>query len=493
MKILLINPPVFNDTGKPRSQTPSLGLLYLAAFLEKNGFPNTRIVDADLARLTWHDLKNLFIKENPDIVGLGGRSFTLPALIKTAQIARETLPHCLIVSGGFGPTAEPEKVLKAANQAVDFVVIGEGEITLLELVKRREQNGKDFNDIAGLAFLNPEGKLILTKPRAYIADLDSLPWPAFHLLYPDFSKYPGTPLDPAKYKEMQLPRATMLASRGCPHRCAFCSLGSKPYRQRNPQDVVAEMEFYKNKFGAKSVQIYDDEFVGMSPQQNERVKEICDEMIRKKLNLPWLVQGRCSPYIDLETLKKMKEAGCCWIWFGVESGSQKVLDFIKKDIKIENVYRTFDLAKQAGIKALMFIMVGFPGETPDDIELTVRLIEKVKPDNVALHVLSPWPGSELREYLLAHNLLDNKLDNLADYYKYGTNMDVSHHTEEMTADEIKKYYRFLVFRFGEHNRWHFIKFGLKSLTTFDGWKKLLKRIKIAIEYFGGRLKFKLNT
>ena len=489
MKILLINPPVVNDIGYPKSETPPLSLLYLAAFLEKNGYTDIKVIDADIERLSWSALGDLFARENPDIVGIGGPSFVLPALIKTAEIAREKLPSSLIITGGFGPTKEPEKVLNAANQAVDLIIMGEGEVTLLEIVQRKETGGKDFNNIKGLAFLNKENNLVFTEERECIMDLDSIPWPAFHLLTPDFSKYPGAPLSPKKYKEIGSPRATMLAARGCPHRCTFCSLGSRRYRQRSPKDVVAEMEFYKNKFKVKSIQIYDDEFIGMSPKQNEWVQEICNEIIRKGLHkeLTFLIQGRCSEFIELETLKKMKEAGFAWIWWGVESGSQRILDeVIHKDIKLENVHRAFALARQAGIKSLMFIMVGFPGETPEDIKLSANLIKKIKPDDTGIHVLTPYPGSELREYLQKNNLLDN----ITDYYKYDTNMNVNHHTKEMTAEEINKYYRLLIFRF-EHNAWHFIKFGLKSLITVNGWKKLFKRIKIVMAYSFGwfRIKF----
>ena len=489
MKILLINPPVFNDIGSCKSQTPPLGLLYLAAFLEKNGYPDIKVIDADLARLSWKKLGDLFIEENPDIVGITAPSFVLPALIKTAEIAREKLPNCQIIAGGFGPTKEPEKVLRFAHGIIDFIIVGEGEITLLELVKQIEGQTKNFNDIDGLAFLNQDGNPVFTQPRDYIKDLDSLPWPAFHLLYPDFSKYPGTPF---YHKEMKRPIATMFASRGCPYRCTFCSLGSNLFRHRSPKDIVAEIEFYKNKYGVGSVQIYDDAFIGMNSKQNEWVKEICNEIIKKDLhkNLTFLVQGRCNQFVELETLKKMREAGFVWIWWGVESGSQKVLDIIKKDIELKNIYRAFDLAKKAGFKSLMFIMVGFPGETPADIKLTARLIKNIKPDHLGLHVLTPMPGSEIRKYLEEHNLLDNKLENLSDYYKLNTIRGGNHHTKEMSFKEIENYYKYLIFRF-EHGRWHFIKFILKSLVTVDGWKKIFKRIKIITEFFLSWLKTKL--
>jgi len=487
MKILLINPPVFNDVGRCKSDSPPLALLYLAGYLEKHGYSDVRVLDADQAELTWQALGDLLVEENPDIVGIGGSSYLLPALVKTADVARRHLANCLIVTGGFGPTKEPEKVLKAGNRAVNFVVMGEGEMTLLEIVRRRESQVKDFNDMAGLAFLDGDDNLVLTKPREYIMDLDSVPWPAFHLLSPGFSKYPGAPMN----KEMWKPRATIVAARGCPHRCTFCSMGSKLYRQRSPKDIVEEMEFYKNKFGVKSVQIYDDEFIGMSPKQNEWIKEICNEMIKRDLRLPWLVQGRCSQFVDLETLKKMKEAGCIWIWWGVESGSQKVLDNIHKDIKIEDVCRAFALAKEADIKSLMFLMVGLPSQTPADVKMSIDLIKKVKPDNVGIHITTPFPGSELRRYLQANNLLDVTLDNLADYYKLDTDRHIHHHTFEMTTAEIVQYFKLLVFSY-KHSPWYFIKFGFKSLSTVDGWKELSKRIKIMINYFSGWLKMNFS-
>ena len=181
----------------------------------------------------------------------------------------------------------------------------------------------------------------------------------------------------------------------------------------------------------------------------------------------------------------MREANFVWIWWGVESGSQKILDFIHKDITIANVKRTFDLAKQAGIKRLMFIMVGFPKETPVDIKLSADLIKEVKPDQVAIHIMSPYPGSELRKYLEEHHLLDND-----DYYSFDTRMTVNHHTEELSAAEIKKYYQMMIFRF-ETGYWYFVKFLLRSLTAAEGWKNLGRRAKTAIDYLLTWIKLKI--
>lgn len=470
MKILLIMPPVFNDSGHKMSGAPPLALLYIAGYLRKHGYNDIRVIDADASGLTWAMLEELLKKENPDIIGFSGTSRVMTTLLSSAKVARRTLPKVKIIAGGFGPTVEPEKVLRAFDKAVNVVVMGEGELTFLEIVSKIEKGANDFADIKGVAFIDKDDRLVITERREYIKDLDSIPWPAYDLLDYDPTKYIGMPKD---FEGMTRPVAMMLTSRGCPHRCTFCSLGAKMYRERGIKDVVDEIEFYKNTFKSRSIQLYDDEFVGMSPAQNQRVEEFCDEIIKRGLHkeMAFLVQGRCSPFIQLETLKKMRAANIIWIWWGVESGSQKVLDFIKKDIKREGVIRAFALAREAGLKSLMFIMVGSPKETPADIKLTIDIIKKAKPDRLAIHILSPYPGSELRKYMEENNLLD-----CSDPYSFDLRQTVNHHTEEMTADEIKKYYRMLVFRY-ENGYWYLFKFILRSLITIEGWKQLRRRAR----------------
>lgn len=484
MKILLINPPVWNDLGSQRSFTPPLGLLYLAAYVEKNGYPDIRIIDADAAKMSWDDLKKYLIQERPDVVGITGTSLVIPALIKTAVLSRENIPQCIIVTGGYGATNEPARILKTNPGLVDFIVMGEGELTFLELLRALRNKVSDFTQIQGLAFLKDD-QMFITPRRPDIKELDQLPWPAYHLLYPHLYDYSGMH---TRQKEIKMPMLVMIASRGCPHHCTFCSLASKVYRPRNPKKVVEEMIFYRNHLKVKSIQLYDDEFIGMSPAQNEWVKNICHELEVQKAKgtLTFLVQGRCSQFIDLETLKIMKEHGFVWIWWGVESGSQKVLDSIKKDIQVENVIRDLKLARAAGIKSMIFIMIGFPGETPADIKLTAELIKKVKPDQVRIHIVTPYPGSALRKYLEENNLLETKDD-----YKFDTRTEVVHHTFEMSADEIKKYYRLLLFKF-ENGYWYFIKFLIKSLLTSEGWKKIPKRIKTAFNHFFSWLKMRAS-
>jgi len=475
MKILLLTVPAFNDIGHVTSGAPPLSLLYLASYLRKSGYEDIKVVDTDASEIKWRELKELLKKENPDIIGVTGVSLIFPTIIKTVKLIKEQLPNKKIIVGGFAATTESEKILREAGGVIDFVVKGEGELTLLELVQKIEKGDEDFSNVKGIAFLDKNKEFVTTENREYIKNLDEIPWPAYDLLTKDPASYKGMPHDS---KGMTRPVAVMMTTRGCPHRCAFCSLGSKMYRERSVKDVVDEMEFYKDEFGANSIQLYDDEFVGMSPKQNERIEALCNEIIKRGLHkkLAFLVQGRCSQFVELKTLKKMREANIIWIWWGVESGSQKILDFIHKDITIENIKRTFELTKKAGIMRLMYIMVGFPKETKADINLTAKLIKETKPDQTRIHIVSPYPGSELRKYLEDHNLLEN-----SDYYSFDTRRTVNHHTDEMTSDEIKRYSRMLIFRF-ENGYLYMFKFLIKSLFTIDGWKNLLRRVKRALGY-----------
>ena len=190
MKIVLINPPIWNDLGKVLASTPPLGLLFLAGYLEKNNYSDIKVVDADALKMTWQDLEDLFKKEQPDIVGVTGPSFVLPALFKTVELVKKILPKTKIITGGYGSTVEPEKVLKHKNGLIDFIVMNEGEITFLELVKAIESKQKDFNKINGLAYLE-KNKAIFTQKRDFIMDLDSIPWPAYHFLTPGLLEYRG--------------------------------------------------------------------------------------------------------------------------------------------------------------------------------------------------------------------------------------------------------------------------------------------------------------
>ena len=477
MKVIFINPPVCNFTGQVNATSPVLGVMYLATVLDCAGYA-AKVIDAEALGWSWDKLAQRMKEENPDVIGLTATTLGMPILYKTAEVCRQALPRAKIIAGGFGPTLEPEKTLNECS-AIDILGLDEGEITIVELIKRLELGG-DWSPVKGIAFRGASGEIIKTEPQPLIENLDSIPFPNYKLLEPEFSYYHGVH---GTHKEIELPNAVMMGSRGCPHRCIFCCNAGKRPRFRSAKNIVDEIEFYKKELKVKSVQIYDNEFVGMNAAQNQWIREICREIIDRKLDdLGYICQGRCSKFVDLATLQEMRRAGFRWIWWGVESGSQKVLDRIKKDLKLADIYKSFALAKEAGIYSLMFIMVGFPDETKDDIKKTSRLIKAIKPEEIRIHIATPLPGSELWQELYQNGQIDE-----FDFMKYDTRLTVVHHTNTMTSAEIKKYYQILLFRF-ENGYWYFIKFFIKSLSTIDGWKKLGKRLKMAGRYFNNWLK-----
>jgi len=472
MKILLINPPICNFTGQAIANSPVLGIIYLATILDKAGY-KIKVIDAEALGMSWDQLSDRLKTEMPDVIGLTSTTLGMPALYKTADICRASLPDAKILAGGFGPTLEPEKTLKECP-AIDVIGMGECEETIIELIRNLDSN-ENLSQVKGIAFRGINQEFFQTLSRLPIEDLDSIPFPNYDLLEPKFSAYHGAH---GNHRGINSPNAVMMGSRGCPHRCIFCCNAKKKPRFRSPKNIVDEIEFYKKKLNIKSVQLYDNEFIGMSSMQNKWIKEICQEIIDRNLNdLGYLCQGRCSKFINIETLKLMRKANFRWIWWGVESGSQKILDRIKKDLKIEDIYSSFKLAKEAGIYSLMFIMVGFPDETKQDVKKTATLIKKIKPEKIRIHITTPLPGSELWEELYQNGQIDE-----FDFFKYDTRLTVVHHTNTMSSEDIKKAYKMLLFRF-ENGYWYFVKFMAKSLLSFDGWKKLFKRVGMTIEHF----------
>lgn len=475
MKIIFINPPVCNFTGYPMANSPVLGIMYLTTVLDKAGY-QAKVIDADAMSLTWEKLSEKLKEENPDIIGLTATTLGMPVLYKTAEVCRGALPEVKILAGGFGPTLEPEKTLKEC-EAVDILGLGECEITIVELVKCLEKGG-DLNLVKGIAFRGLNKEFIKTPEQSLIEDLDSIPFPNYNLLEPNFSTYHGVH---GSHKGINLPNAVMMGSRGCPHRCIFCCNAGKKPRFRSPKNIVDEIEFYKKELKVKSVQLYDNEFVGMSMGQNQWIKNICQEIISRGLNdLAYLCQGRCSQFIDLGTLQIMRQAGFRWIWWGVESGSQKILDRIHKDQKIADIYRSFNLAKQAKVYSLMFIMVGFPDETNEDIEKSAKIIKDLKPEEVRVHITTPLPGSDLWAELYQNGQIDE-----FNFLKYDTRLTSVHHTNTMSREEIKRAYQMLLFKY-ENGYWYFFKVFIKSLFNIEGWKKIPSRIKKMFKLLTGK-------
>lgn len=470
MKIFFINPPAYNVTGHSGTNSPVLGILYLATILDKAGY-RARVLDADRLEMNWEELKNRLLWEKPDVIGLTSTTLGMEVMYKTAEICRVALPRAIIIAGGAGPTLEPEKTLKDCL-AIDILGLNECEPVIVNLVKCLE-NKEDLSLVKGIAYRTSEGLVRINELEKNINDLDSIPMLNYDLMEPSFEHYAGVH---GEYEGIEMPNAVMMGSRGCPHRCIFCTNANKTPRFRSPKSIVDEIEFYKTRFKVKSIQLYDNEFIGMAPVQNKWIVEICDEIIKRGLNdLGFICQGRCSRFVDEEVLKKMRAAGFRWIWWGVESGSQKILDRIQKDLKIEDVIRSFEITKKADIKSLMFIMTGFPDETKEDFKATCRLIERVKPDKLRVHITTPLPGSKLWDELLSNNQID-----ILDYSQFEPRINVIHHTNTASSEEIKARFQYLLFRY-EFDRSYLVKYVLKSLFNYGRLKRVAVKLKAFIK------------
>jgi len=392
MKVLLINP--WQDTKYPQ---PPLGLAMISAALEKNGY-HVKVLDAPALKLTENSILNAVLREKPDIIGITAMTPTMNSAIKMARQIKEMHNDVIIVLGGAHVTLFPEETLQRVPEA-DIVVRGEGEQTMVELVKTLENGDSVNSQVLGVTYR--EKNCIRNSPaRQFISDLDSLPFPAFHLL--PMTRYR---LHPPHGRRM--PSIPIITSRGCPYRCIYCSKSvfGKQYRANSPTYVVDEIERLMDKFNVREVTFYDDVFT----LDKKRVFAICEELERRRIRIPWTCETRVN-LVNEELIEKMKKAGCYMIAYGVESGSQKILNNIKKDITLEQAIRAFELTHKIGVQTIAYFMIGSPGETPETIERTIKFANKLDPDFVQFSTATPFPGTEFFNLAIKEGIMSEDWD-----------------------------------------------------------------------------------
>ena len=402
MKILLINPPLSRiiDSSLPKillekgDPMPPLGLMYLAGYLEKYTDYQIKILDCQIKKIDYNQLKNFVIQEKPDVVGITTTTFTLLDVIKTAEIVKKTNPEIKIILGGPHVHIYPEETIKIKE--IDYCVLGEGEKPLKELLNNID-SPELLHQVKGIVF-KYKGKVINTGLRELIQNLDSIPFPARHLT--PYKKY-GSVL--AK----RFPVTTMFTSRGCPFKCLFCDrphLGNI-FRARSAKNVVEEMEQCQ-KMGIKEIFIYDDTFT----VNRQRIIDICTEIQKKNLHITWDIRARVDT-VDQELLKMMKQAGCQRIHYGVEAGTEKILSILRKGITLKQIRNAFEWSKKIGIETLAYFIIGSPQETREDIEETIKLAKKLKPDYANFSIMTPYPATDIYKLGLKTKVLSH------DYWK----------------------------------------------------------------------------
>jgi anaerobic magnesium-protoporphyrin IX monomethyl ester cyclase len=366
---------------------PPLGLMYVAAALEKAGF-EVQMLDNYLLKQSTQEVQQLALKLKPEIVGITCGSATYKKTVETAQAIKQVLPNCKIVVGGWHASYMPDSLLE--TQEIDYAVMGEGEAAITQLagyIMKGDLVGAA--GVAGVASRSKSGNI--KNPPKFLSNMDEIPFPARHLL--PLEKYDRT-IEFLKAK----PADVMSISRGCTFNCGFCEtkkLWGNICRSFSPQRVMAEVQDLVNKYNTKGIYFINDNFT----LKKKETSQWCDLMIKSKLDLEWV----CDTRVDLvseELLEKMASAGCKTIWFGVESGSPRILEKINRHITLEQTENAFKLCRKKGIQVACSFMLGMPGETKEDLMASFRFAEKLDADWCQFNIFIAYPDSPLYREML---------------------------------------------------------------------------------------------
>jgi len=380
---------------------PHLGLLMLAAVLRKAGH-SVRIIDASAQGLGYKETFEDVKKFQPDIIGF---TAVTPSIIKTVKLAsmmKEAYPSIPIVIGGPHFTAVQEQTLQD-YPVFDYGVVGEGEETMIELVEALSA-GKTPSNISALAF-RKNGEVRFTSPRPPIKDLDFLPFPAWELLDGFPSRY-----HPALFKYKKLPATHIISARGCPNKCIFCdtSVFSRQIRFHSSEYVLEMIGYLIKNFGIKEIIFEDDQFL----IRKKRVARICEGILKAKWNISWCCSGRVNSADDPGLLRLMKRSGCWQISYGIESGSQKILNFAQKGITINQIKKAVRLTHEAGILSKGYFIFGLPYETEETMKKTILFARHIPLNDISAFTLTPFPGSEMYDIAEQHGTIDKDFEKM---------------------------------------------------------------------------------
>ncbi len=433
MSILLLDPPFFSFLDETQRGLP-LGLAYIAGTLKANGYPNVKILNADIGLsashresgknrhaeveafeqfeprvanvndIAYQNVIDILREERPKILGISIRTAKFFISKQLVHRIKREFPEITIIAGGPHTSSRPEDILE--RMEVDIVVRGEGEVAFLELVKALD-NGLDFTDMPSLSFIK-DGKVVNNPMRPYVDNIDEIPLPD---------------RDCVIRSELMEPDdfGLLFSSRGCPYGCSFCdSRGTwtRKVRRMSHELLVQDILDIKEKYGTSFFSFQDDCLV----TKESVAIEMCDTF--KKAGLADLPRSEfrwwCEihPNVITENLiKNLKEAGCVAIAIGAESGSQRSLKQVTKGSTLESIKNAAQIIRNADLSLTMFFIIGFPWETEQDILDTIDFMEDVQPDNPALSVLTPLPGTPIFDYCQEHNLISPDSDYRAHFHQ----------------------------------------------------------------------------
>ncbi len=401
-KIIFINPPTMDSAYRELRRfafiVAPMGMAYIASYLESKNI-TVDIIDCDALGLDIAATTQILKKEKPKYVGLMAMTATMEIAKEMIQEVRRYIPETVIILGGVHGTALPKRTLEEIPQ-LDVVVMGEGEHTTYELIKTMASDAKleELLKVKGICF-RYDGKIYENQRRPYISDLDSLPFPARHLLPMDVYEGSGWFRWILGFVK---PFTSIFTSRGCPFNCNFCAahiMCGRKVRYRSVDQVMEEIDYLKETYNIKILTFQDDTFT----LNKERAIIICRELIKRDYKL-FMTCGTRVDLVDEELLGYMKKAGFEWIFFGVESGNQEILKRCNKNTSLDQIKRAFYLTNKAGIGTHAGMILGHIGETKETAMETIRFLLELMPDYAALPTMIPFPGSKAWDYCLENDI-----------------------------------------------------------------------------------------
>ncbi len=411
-RVLLINPTmtqeeIYAHYGKSAPMLAPLGLCYLASVLLQDGF-HVEILDGVIEKSGKDDAIERIKGGSATIVGLTATTVCFYSAVRIAERIKEYNPDILTLIGGPHVSAIPEETL-SNHGCFDIGVIGEGELTLLEIAKEfdKAKELKDFwgrlDSIKGIAFRS-DGLVVVNKRRELIKNMDEIPPPARHLL-PDINKY-NTNIAMGEDR----PLVHVIPSRGCPFACIYCdhNVFGRTWRSFSTKYVLDEIEDLIRRYHVRTIVFHDDLFTA----NHEKVEDFCAQVKKRGMRFKWNVTSRVN-LIDEQLAKKMYDAGCRTIYFGIESGDQRMLDFIKKGITLEQAKKAVEVVKKVGLMAHGSFIIGLPTDTKETIEKTIQFALSLPLDVATFHIAVPYPNTEFERIAEGYGTIKSR-----DWSKY---------------------------------------------------------------------------
>ncbi len=442
-RVMLIFPPMFDTIYVDTMYCPPMGIAYLGAFVRD--MVDVKLLDAliegrhrkemitdiiELNGLSYDEIVNRIRDYKPDMVGFScifsGQIAGIREIAR--RVRKEVDPDTVLVAGGTHPSFLPERTLE--NTELDYIVLGEGELTFRDIIQAHNR-GHGIEEIDGLAY-RANGTVQVNPRINYVEDLDDLPLPARDLLPMEEYFKANVPMGLHWRKRRNTP---IITSRGCPHRCAFCSShihwGDR-YRPRTPGSVLDEIEHLKSVYNVQELKFQDDNLT----IPRARAQAIFEGMIERGLVMPWNTPNGVAIWtLDEELIKLMKKSGCFEFTLAIESGDPWVLkNIVKKPLKLEKAVEIARLARKYKISTTGYFIIGFPGETREQIQTTLDFALKIGIDHIAPFIYNPLPGSELWKVCIEKGYIskDYRYEDANNYFQ----SDLI--TENFDADELLK-------------------------------------------------------